>query len=339
MNGEINKQQWLLSWQGGITGPHSLREIQTLLKLGKVHSLYRIQVEGEWILLRDRFADLEQKAREAEGKKADRLPVRSPAAGSGHAEPIPAAIFVPDEEPWELGKTTGHSPQSGSGDGSEIVESKGIAIASFVLSLFFFVPFLNGITWLLSLIFGHLALSQTSEKNRSGPAVLAWIGLWLSYVEISFFLLGIVWFALMGIPDAELGFILLHAQMLSSVIGALIGAGVLMLAVKMTSGSLVGFPVCFVGALPPSALNFLGVMLVQASLAPGEMFRPKGIVSIGVIYAILFITQMFFWARLIHLPEDDSELGLARGALASLLYTFVFVFIGFGYAVLFAALA
>ena len=69
----------------------------------------------------------------------------------------------------------------------------GIAITSFVLSLFFFVPFLNGITWLLALIFGHLALSNAGSRPSGKAATLAWIGLWITYVEIGYFLVGLAW--------------------------------------------------------------------------------------------------------------------------------------------------
>lgn len=324
-----------------MTGPHSLREIQTFLKLGKIHSLYRIQVEGEWILLRDRLADLEHDVRQAEGRKAERLAtpeVRSFDLGSNHPGSVPDAMHIPDNEPLSFENTLGRSHQSQINNGPEVVEPKGLAITSFALSLFFFVPFLNGITWLMSLIFGHLALSQSDARNRSKLGTFAWVGLWISYVEICFLMLAFAWLVLMDFPNMTLGYLMLHGQMLSSVIGALIGAGVLMLAVKLTSGSLVGFSECFVGALVPSALNFLGIMCVQTSIPPVEMFQAKGIVLTGVVYAILFVTQMFFWASFIRLPEDDSELGLARGALASLLYTFIFIFVGIGYAILFAAL-
>ena len=222
-------------------------------------------------------------------------------------------------------------------DETQQEESKGIAITSFVLSLLFFVPFLNGITWLLSLIFGHLALPQKDHGPRSRSATLAWQGLWISYVEIGFFLLGLAWLAIMEFPDMTLGFYALHGQMLSTGLGALIGAGVLMLAVKMTSGRLVGFSECFVGALLPSALGALGMLMVQTSVLPYEMTRAKGLVLIGVVNVLLFVAQMFFWARFIRVPED-GELGLGRASLASLIYTVIFIFVGLGYAVLFATL-
>jgi len=330
MNQETDQKVLFLSWQEQVIGPHTLREIKTLLKLGKIHSLYKIQSEGEWILLRDYLAELDQKSREAERQAA----LDSKAFKSGA---VPAAILVPDEEPADAMGEPVPLNRPVEDEGNEEGESKGIAITSFVLSLLFFVPFLNGITWLLSLIFGHLALPETEHERRGKYTTLAWVGLWLSYVEISFFLLVLAWLAIMDVPQMTAGFFVLHGQMLSTVLGALIGAGVLMLAVKLTSGHLVGFSECFVGALLPSTLGALGMFMVQTSVLPHDITHSRGLVLIGAVNALLFIGQMFFWARFIRLPNDE-ELGFGRAALASLIYTGIFIFVYIGYVVLFATL-
>jgi hypothetical protein len=110
-----------------------------------------------------------------------------------------------------------------------------------------------------------------------------------------------------------------------------------MLAVKLTSGCLVDFSTCFVGALLPSVLGALGMLMVQTSVHPDDLTKAKGIALIGSVNICLFIAQMFFWARHIKLP-DDEELGLNRAALSSLIYTFIFIFVGIGYVALFATL-
>jgi hypothetical protein len=335
MTQETDQKALFLSWQDQVTGPHTLREIQMLLKLGKIHSLYKIQSEGEWILLRDHLADLDQKSRDAERKQAERPVVRS--SGTFESSVARAAIPVPEEKP--AGPMGEPVPliQSDEEDGNEEGESRGIAITSFVLSLFFFVPFLNGITWLLSLIFGHLSLPDAEHGVRSKYTTMARVGLWLSYVECSFFLLGFAWLAIMEFPNMNMGFYVLHGQMLSTGFGALMGAGILMLAVKLTSGRLIGFSMCFVGALAPSALGALGMFMVQTSVLPSDLTKAKGLVLIGAVHVLLFVAQMFFWARHIRLPEDE-ELGLSRAAISSLVYTFIFIFLSIGYVVLFATL-
>lgn len=314
-----------------------MREIQTLLKLGRIHSLYKIQVEGEWILLRDQLAELEQKARNSAKARTTSPGLDSRQHG---LSTVPVPKVIPDEPFLDStdAATTGHS--GAEGDAEEDHKSEGIGITSFVLSLFFFVPFLNGITWLLSLIFGHLALSQVDDERRSKSASLAWVGLWISYVELSFFLLGFAWFAIMGFSRTPmmLAYLFLHTQMLYTVVAALIGAGVLMLAVKISSGSLISYRISFVGALAPSALGNFGTLLIQTAVTSLELQSVTGILLIATQYLILFVAQMFFWARFIRLP-DDSELGIGRAALSSLFYTVIFVVIGIAYLILFATLS
>ncbi len=336
MNHETDQTESFLSWQGQVTGPHSLREIRSLLKLGKIHSLYKIQVEGEWNLLRDYLTELDQKARNTEEKQTGRIGAHSLKPADQSA--MPKAILVSDRDFHDDASETAptnHTTVNNKGEGEE---STGIAITAFILSLMFFIPFLNGITWLLALIFGHLALSQASEGSRSKAPTLAWVGLWLSYVEVSFFLLGIAWFMALESRNMSLAYFVLHGQMLGNALGALIGAGVLMMAVKLVSGTLIRFPACFVGALLPSAVGAFGSLVVQTSMTGGELTSTRGLAMLGLVNLILFVGQMFFWARFIRLPNEE-ELGLSRAALASLLYTFIFVFIGIGYIALFATLA
>jgi hypothetical protein len=328
----------VLSWQGQVSGPHPLREIQALLRAGKIHSLYRVEVDGEWILLRDFLADLNQRAGVAarlapaaqatpEGKPVAALPV--PTAVTPLATPVPSDRFR--EPPAAASART-------AADDRPAEDANGLAIAAFVLSLFFWVPYLNGITWLLALILGHLATGQTDPERRSLPAVLAWVGLWLSYVEISFFLVALLWFQALEIPVTTAVYLVLHGRLLFSVLAALIGAGVLMLVVRVTTGSLLGLAECFVGALVPAASAALGLLLVQTAVAADELARDKGLVLIGAVNIVLFLVQMFFWGSFIRLP-DDGKLGLPRAALVSLPYTVIFAFVGIAYAILFATLA
>lgn len=327
MNNETEPTESFISWQGKISGPHSQKDIQQLLKVGKIHSLYKIQVHGEWILLRDHLADLEQKARNLAKSKAE-MPPSPPPISPPVA--VPDAIWMPDEDfPQELTSAT-HMESLPDGGVGRDGESKGLAITSFVLSCFFFVPFLNLLTWLMGLIFGHLAFSQAGAGSKSKAATLAWVGLWLSYVELGFFLVGLGYFLALEAP-MKLAFFLLHWQMLGIALSALLGSGILMLAVKLASGALIRFPVCFVGALLPAAVNNFAAL----SLNPSELTSGKGIAMLGFVCLILFVGQMFFWARFIRLP-NDRELGLTNAALASLLYTVIFIFIGIGYFALLA---
>lgn len=332
MNPPNETDELFLSWQGQVTGPHSLREVRNLLKLGKIHSLYKVQTEGQWVLLRDHLGTLDQQSRAAAARQQRTL-----------AEPIlrpPDAlkpIIVTDEDEYPSHEPEGdHQDQSDASPGTGDVPL-GLAITAFVLSLFFFVPFLNGITWLLALIFGHLALAGTSGRPRGRAGTLAWVALWISYVEIGYFLAGLAWTAVTEALPISIVFFILHGQMLGNAVGALIGAGILMLAVKLSAGQLIGFTNAYIGALLPSALSALGMFFLQASIGFESLMQGRNLILFGLINLILFVGQIFFWARFI-LLEDGSELGLTRATMASMLYTFVFLFVGIGYAVLFAVL-
>jgi len=61
MNAE-EKSVFFLSWQSVISGPYSMGEIRNLLRLGRVNSLYKINVDGHWLMLRDHLTELERKA-------------------------------------------------------------------------------------------------------------------------------------------------------------------------------------------------------------------------------------------------------------------------------------
>ena len=329
----------MLSWQGQVTGPHSLREIQSLLRVGKIHSLFKIQVDGEWMLLRDHLADLDRQPRNAE--RASATPAATPETRtfppiSMPSRGVPMAIPVPEVDGRQVADAAIPAPRPTADGEHEAVAAKGMAIAAFALSLFFFVPYLNGITWVLALIFGHLAVAPTGADRRSLAATLAWLGLWLCYVEISLFLLGLGWFLVREIPVTNLVYLVLHGRMLFSVLAAVIGAGVLMLVVRLTTGTRLAFATCFVGALVTSATGALGMLLVQTAVPPDALARDQGLVLIGAVNIVLFLVQLFFWGSFIRLP-DDGKLGLARAALVSLPYTVIFAFVGIAYVILFAA--
>ena len=330
MNPETHNKELFLSWQGQVTGPHALRDIRNLLKLGKIHSLYKIQIEGQWVLLRDHLATLEKESREEAAKQAaPQLKAPSPSFVK------PAAVTDDDWQSDGASESAHDSPSLNEAEQSPV--PAGIAITSFVLSLFFFVPYLNGVTWLLALIFGHLALSNAGNRPSGKAATLAWIGLWITYVEIGYFLVGLASSAVTEIRPMMTVYFLLHGQMLGNAIGALIGAGVLMLAVKLSSGHLIRFATCYVGALLPAAISALGMFLLQDNMTGYSLSSGRSLLLIGLLHLVLFVGQIFFWARFIRLP-DDEELGLSHATITSLLYTAVFFFVGLGYAAIFAAL-
>lgn len=63
----MNDQRYILDWRGTQRGPWSIAEIETRLESGEINSLYRIHVDGKWVVLRD-FLE-QQRAAEALARK------------------------------------------------------------------------------------------------------------------------------------------------------------------------------------------------------------------------------------------------------------------------------
>lgn len=64
-----NTAEYSISWQGTVTGPYSIKEIRSMLKSGRINSLYRIKVEGEWLMLRDYLAQIDRAQRDLVSRK------------------------------------------------------------------------------------------------------------------------------------------------------------------------------------------------------------------------------------------------------------------------------
>lgn len=315
-----------LSWQGAVTGPHTIKEIRSLLKFGKVNSLYKIEVDGGWILLRDHLAEIDRVSR-VSAKAVD---------NRSHSTHVQLAKVLPDSD---ANSTRASASSEIIPDGSEVEFSpaNGIATASFILSLCFFIPVLNGITQLLSLIFGHLALAQMGPRHMGKSRTLASTALWITYVQVGFLASSMAWLALAEFPDLRLGYLLMHFHMLGIAFSALIGSGLLMLGIKMICDHFLSFRTCFIGTLLPAAVSMFGTIIIQASLVDSSPTSGRMIATVALFQLVMFTVQMFFWSRFIKL-RDDEELGLGRAALASLFYSVVFIFIGILYLMLLAAL-
>ncbi len=324
MNDKTDNKEFFLSWQGQVTGPHTLKDIKNLLKLGKIHSLYKTQVNGQWVLLRDHLASLDQIAKKETAAKQ--------VASLSQSVVRTAMPAIPMSED-DFQTRDGYPGQADQMPREKTSVPAGIAIASFILSLFFFVPFLNIFTWLTSLILGHLALASSGERPSGKAATLAWLGLWISYVQISYTLVNLAWFLGADILPMWVLYTDIHVQMLANSIVALIGATVLMLAVKVTSGHLIRFSTCYIGALLPSAVSVLCTFFLQVKINNSTLSENASFMLIGLLALVLFIGQIFFWARFIRLPNDE-ELGLPRAAIASLISTAVFIFVILGYGLL-----
>lgn len=339
-------EEFYLSWKGEISGPLGIEEIRRSLKAGKINSLYKVQVGGDWVLLRD-FLAKQSKAEKASKIEEERLATaeRLEMQTAQFNHPL-AAVPVPEDDTH----ASQAAPQEVFHSGPEVSHvgapyeapaqkvPVGLAVSAFVLSIFFFVPMLNGLTWLLTLIFGHLALSGASMRPKGKAATLAWVGLWITYVQMGFLAIGMIWGVWVEYSDLKELYLLFHIQMLGCSISAFIGAAVLMLAVKSATQHLISFASCYVGALLPSAVSVLSIFLLQFNTTYIGYSWQKQLLLLLLVYVLLFLGQIFFWAKFIHI-SNNQELGYAGAARVSLFYTLVLFIVGFGYGFLIGLLS
>jgi len=201
-----------LQWRGTPKGPWTLAYIQQALQSGDIHSLYQIQTDKGWLPLRDFLANLpqhtlkppppnaEQQAAAArldaelqlrdeyESKfqaletqiAEERRRRREQAAIPAQPPPVPQWMLQPPAQP---------APANASGTPGR---TSGLAVASFVLSLLFFIPIANFVTWILSLVFGHMSLSQMRHDPSLRGRGLAIAALLISYVFIGLSILVLI---------------------------------------------------------------------------------------------------------------------------------------------------
>jgi hypothetical protein len=197
--------QFQLQWHGKSYGPWTYAEIQQRLVEGEIHSLYQLRIDGVWAPLRDfieqteaaalqqQAADRAARIRQQEAEKV----VKVRARGRGPIEgPIkkpnpfanPPPVFVKGASPLPL--------LSGEFSRSEIAPTCWLAVAGFVVSCCSFVPYLNLVSWLPSLVLGHLALAQIRrEPSMEGR------GLALGAVIIAYFMLVFAAWSFLFMPN------------------------------------------------------------------------------------------------------------------------------------------
>jgi hypothetical protein len=75
--------------------------------------------------------------------------------------------------------------------------TSGIAIAAFVLSICNFIPFVNFVAWIVAIILGHIALSQTERDPTLGGRRFAIAGLIITYSVLAIGLIAFLIFSVL----------------------------------------------------------------------------------------------------------------------------------------------
>jgi hypothetical protein len=187
--------QFHLQWHGKSHGPWTYSEIQERLAEGEIHSLYQLRIDGVWMPLRDfieqteaaalqqQAADRAARIRQQEAEQVVKVRVRGREAIEGPIKkPNPFAnpppVFVKGASPLPL--------SSGEFSHSEIAPTCWLAVAAFVASCCSFVPYLNLVSWLPSLLLGHLALAQIRREPSMEGRGLALGAVIIAYLMLVF---------------------------------------------------------------------------------------------------------------------------------------------------------
>jgi len=197
-----------LQWRGRTLGPWPLDRIRAALESGEIHSLYRIQVNGAWMPLREHLevvdADslarraAELGARDGMTATARRMPFPSLKEAGLEVQAGPTDFFGRAEkntlfEPRRTAQTGAMPPPmtktSGGAAADELVPTCWLAVAAFVISCSGLLPYLNLISWLPGIVLGHLALRQIDHQPMLEGRGLAVGALIISYSIVAFALL------------------------------------------------------------------------------------------------------------------------------------------------------
>ena len=200
------ESQHQLQWRGKNYGPWTYAEIQERLREGEIHSLHQVQVNGTWLLLRDYIETQEAEARLQRASEMAAQIRAQEAAKQQPAKPlVRGRIDGPVKRPNPFAnpppvyvKSVAGSEAAGSHYYSheEVAPTCWLAVAAFVVSCCSFVPYLNLISWLPSLVLGHLALHQIQRQ----PA-LEGKGLALGALAIAYAMLVFATFSFLMFPD------------------------------------------------------------------------------------------------------------------------------------------
>ncbi|HEY3900592.1 MAG TPA: DUF4190 domain-containing protein [Chthoniobacter sp.] len=214
---DSSRADYYLLWKGRQTGPFSLAVIREKLDTGEINRMHQIGVEGRWVVLGDFLEQYEggmetrlrsetarhqaeaaqreeQLRREYEARIAaeraqqsalqERLAEaekRSLAQSSprSSSDTPPSLSYAP--VPSAASSRVQSSPADASHPAAASARTNGVAIAAFVLSICNFIPLVNLVSWILAIVLGHIALSQTERDPTLGGRRFAIAALIITY--------------------------------------------------------------------------------------------------------------------------------------------------------------
>jgi Domain of unknown function (DUF4190) len=160
---------YALRWKGRESGRFSLERIREMLAADEISLMHQIEVNGGWRVLDDFLFDQRRRI-------------------SPHAQPVSAdSQLAPRDreshgiEPGAVDYVEGEFVRVTSSGRSRLSP---LAVASLTMAACNFIPYVNFGAWLLSLIFGHLALAQMKRDASLEGRGLAIAGLVITYFVV-----------------------------------------------------------------------------------------------------------------------------------------------------------
>ena len=195
----------ILFWKGRQSGPFTLEEIRAKLDSGEVSMMHEVNFGGRWLTLDEFLSDGEKatfekkqvgskRQREAEMQMEVKLQQQRESQQSQASEALRRAQENDLRQKYEMQlseertrqqqlqqrlddlerRVSGPLPLSSNHAGGR--RTSGMAVTALVMSLLNFVPFINFVSWIFAIVFGHIALSQTQTDptlEGRGMAVAA----------------------------------------------------------------------------------------------------------------------------------------------------------------------
>ena len=197
--------KYLLQWKGRESGPFTAEEIRTKLRDNEIGLLHGVRDHSGTAVTVEEFIASEDARQAAEQRKEqeriarleeERLrAVQEEHLARQEEERSRAAreerLAVEESRRMEFQQRPGSAappppppgwPQQVMGGINAPTRTSGLAITALVMGILNFVPFINFVSWILAIIFGHIALSQIKRDPGLGGRGMAFAGLAITYI-------------------------------------------------------------------------------------------------------------------------------------------------------------
>jgi len=175
---------YFLQWKGRESGPFTLEEIRVKLRDNEIGLLHYVRAGSGVVVTVEEFLATDDARREAEQRSERERVARQEEerVRAAYQERLAAEESRNQELQGRLAQIEGRAQQRHDMPGNYAPKrTSGFAITALVMGVLNFVPFLNAITWILALVFGHIALSQINRDPDLEGRGMAIAGLAITY--------------------------------------------------------------------------------------------------------------------------------------------------------------